>query len=125
MEFSDKEQKELFEVFQTESDELIQSLFVKFSTLETHLHDKELLMDIFREVHGLKGAVRMIGFENIQNLLHQVEDIISAIKDNLIPIDVDIVMDMSGTIDLVAHYIKESIERKKEYINISCVSFRY
>ena len=73
MEYSEQEQKELFEVFQTESDELIHSLFVKFAALENHLHDKDLLLDIFREIHGLKGAVRMIGFENIQNLPVQLE----------------------------------------------------
>jgi len=117
LDYSEKEQQELFEVFQSESDELIHSLFQKFSTLESNLQDKELLMDIFREVHGLKGAVRMIGFENIQNLLHQIEDIISGVKDNLIPIDIDIVMDMSGAVDLAAQYIKESIERRKEYID--------
>ena len=118
MEYSEKELKELFEVFQTETDELIQSLFEKFSQLEKALDDKELLIDIFRDVHGLKGAVRMIGFENIQNLIHLVEDIISGIRDNLIPISTDIVYVMTDTIELVSHYIKESIKRKKEYIDV-------
>ena len=118
MEYSDKELKELFEVFQTETDELIQSLFEKLSQLENNLDDKELLIDIFRDIHGLKGAVRMIGFENIQNLIHLVEDIISGVRDNLIPINTNIVLDINGTIELVAEYIKESIARKKEYIDV-------
>ena len=118
MEYSEKELKELFEVFQTETDELIQSLFEKFSQLEKNLDDKDLLIDIFRDIHGLKGAVRMIGFENIQNLIHLVEDIISGIKDNLINISVDTIYDITGALELVANYIKESINRKKEYIDI-------
>ncbi len=117
MEYSEKELKELFEVFQTETDELMQSLYEKFSKLENNLDDKELLIDIFRDIHGLKGAVRMIGFENIQNLIHLVEDIISGVKDNLIPLSVNLIFDISSTIDLVAEYIKESIARKKEYID--------
>ena len=118
MEYSDKELKELFEVFQSETDELIQSLFEKLSKLENNLDNKELLIDIFRDVHGLKGAVRMIGFENIQNLIHLIEDIISGVKDNLIPLSVNLVLDINGTLELVADYIKESINRKKEYIDI-------
>ncbi len=118
MEYSDKELKELFEVFQSETDELIQSLFEKLSKLENNLDDKELLIDIFRDVHGLKGAVRMIGFENIQNLIHLIEDIISGVKDNLIPLSVNLVLDINGTLELVADYIKESINRKKEYIDV-------
>ncbi len=118
MEYSDKELKELLDVFQTETEELIQSLFEKLSKFENNLEDKELLIDIFRDIHGLKGSVRMIGFENIQNLIHLVEDIISGVKDNLIPISINLILDISGTIELVAEYIKKSVERKKEYIDI-------
>lgn len=124
MEYSEKELQELYEVFQTETDGLISSLFEKLSALERNLNDRELLMDIFRDTHGLKGAVRMIGFENIQNLLHLVEDIISGVRDNLIRIDADIVMDLSATIDLVNEYIQKSIERRKEYIDAKYNEFR-
>ena len=117
MEYSENEFKELYDVFQTETEQLIQALFLKLSTLEKNLDDKELLMDVFRDTHGLKGAVRMIGFENIQNLLHLVEDIISGVRDNLIRINADIVMDLSGTIELVSEYIQESIRRKREFID--------
>ena len=118
MEYSEKEQKELFEVFQTETDTLLNNLFENFTKLESEHSDPEILMEIFRDVHGLKGAVRMIGFENIQNLLHSVEDIISAVRDNLILLDMDLVREMNAAIDLSASYIQESINRKKEYIDI-------
>ena len=119
MEYSEKELQELYDVFQTETDELIHSLFRQLSELERNTSDSELLMNIFRDVHGLKGAVRMIGYENIQNLLHLVEDIISGVRDNLIRINVDIVMEISSTIELVSEYIRKSIERQKEYIDTS------
>ena len=118
MEYSEKELNELFEVFQSETDDLIQSLYEKLSKLKNNLDDKELLIDIFRDIHGLKGAVRMIGFENIQNLIHLVEDIISGIRDNLITISLELVDEINDTVALVSEYIKESISRKKEYIDI-------
>ena len=123
MEYSENELKELYEVFQTETEELIGSLFEKLSKLEKNLSDKELLMDVFRDTHGLKGAVRMIGYENIQNLLHLIEDIISGVRDNLIKLDVDLVMDMSATIELVSGYIQKSIDRRREYIDESYPKF--
>ena len=118
MEYSEKELRELFEVFQSETETLLNTLFDKITILETNPNDQEMLMDVFRDIHGLKGAVRMIGFENIQNLLHSLEDIISAVKDNHLLLDMDIVRELNTTLELVSRYIQESIFRKKEYIDI-------
>ena len=48
--------EELRQEFLTEARELIEQLSEKFVALEQAQHDQELLNEIFRAVHSLKGS---------------------------------------------------------------------
>ena len=65
MDFSEKENnKELFSIFQTESEEILERLFNDFFSLEATPANKELIANTYRDLHSIKGAVRMVGFNN-------------------------------------------------------------
>ena len=66
MDISDNENKELMSIFQTETDEIIERIFLNLDSLEKTPANKELVAGLYRDMHSLKGAVRMIGYNNIQ-----------------------------------------------------------
>ena len=62
-------------IFQTESEEIADRIFSSLYSLEKTPENKELIANLYRSLHSLKGAVRMVGFSNIQTILHKMEDI--------------------------------------------------
>ena len=78
MDFQENENniEELLSIFQVESEEILEKIFADLLSFETNPTDKELCATLYRELHSLKGAVRMVGFNNIQNIVHKIEDIL-------------------------------------------------
>ncbi|MGQ9509031.1 MAG: response regulator [Thermodesulfobacteriota bacterium] len=73
------EMKDLIHIFKVESEEHLTKLEHGLIELEKTPKDKELLQRLNREVHTLKGAARVFGFTEIQDLAHRIEDIFEAI----------------------------------------------
>jgi two-component system, chemotaxis family, sensor kinase CheA len=61
--------------------------------LEKNPENGEIINNIFRVMHTLKGSAGMVGFKNIQDLTHEFEEIYEQIREGRISID-------SGIIDL-------------------------
>ena len=70
MDFQENENniQELLSIFQVESEEILEKIFDNLLSFESNPTDKELCATLYRELHSLKGAVRMVGFNNIQNI---------------------------------------------------------
>ena len=86
MEFLQEELDEILNIFQQESGEILQSMDKNLLALEKKPSSVEIAMHLFREAHSLKGSARMLGFNNIQNIAHKIEDILGLIKEGkLIP----------------------------------------
>jgi two-component system chemotaxis sensor kinase CheA len=71
----DDDLQELLTIFKSESEEHLQKLNEGILTLEKEPDKKDVLEEIFREAHSLKGAARMIGFEEIEKIAHAIEDV--------------------------------------------------
>ena len=67
---------ELLEAFRTESDEHLQSIGGALRELEKKPADQELLQQIRRSVHTLKGAAGMVGLRQTSSLAHRMEDLL-------------------------------------------------
>ena len=67
-------------IFQTESEEILERIFDELLELEKKPEDRELTATLYRDIHSIKGAVRMVGFNNIQNIVHKIEDIFDKVK---------------------------------------------
>ena len=57
----------ILKIFQVESEEIISRLNENLLALEKNPHNKDIVFILFRDAHSLKGAARMVGFNNIQN----------------------------------------------------------
>ncbi len=114
MEFSPEEFEEILNIFSEESDEIIHRLNNNMLTLEKNPQNKDLIIELFRDAHSLKGAARMIGFNDIQSVAHKIEDILGLAKDNKIIITSDITDVVCKAIDFINMSIQLSIKEKHE-----------
>ena len=74
------EDDELRELYKTSSSEHLQKLEAELMQLEKNPQDTEALESFLREAHTLKGDSRMLGLDEIEMLVHQMEDCVEGIK---------------------------------------------
>src|SRR5512138_3525953 len=67
--------QEILTIFKSESEHHLQKLNDGVLALEKEPGKREIVEEIFREAHSLKGAARMIGFETIEKVAHAMEDL--------------------------------------------------
>ncbi|MFH0984340.1 MAG: hybrid sensor histidine kinase/response regulator [Candidatus Omnitrophota bacterium] len=60
--------------FKAETLERIQALNLGLLKLEKKPRDPELLNEMMREAHSIKGAARMMGYKRIEDITHKMED---------------------------------------------------
>lgn len=77
-------------VFIEESKEHLQSLNQHLLELEKQPEDIGLVNEIFRSAHTLKGMSATMGYQDLANLTHQMENVLDAIRNHQITINPDI-----------------------------------
>ncbi|DAB03412.1 TPA: hypothetical protein CPT92_07855 [Candidatus Gastranaerophilales bacterium HUM_13] len=114
---NNKNNKEMLAIFQGESEEILERLFNNLFSLEDTPANKDLIGSIYRDLHSLKGAVRMVGFNNIQGIFHKMEDIFDAVNNDQFVLDKDIINLMSRSLETASRYLQESIKNGREIID--------
>ena len=67
-------------MFKTESDENLSKLTQNLLKLEKQPADKEILKELFRAAHTLKGGAGMMGYPEIESVAHRLEDLFDQIQ---------------------------------------------
>src|SRR5947209_12614237 len=88
-----KEDDRARDEFTSEAEELLDTLSRDLVDFESQGKDvrPELVNKIFREVHSLKGLAGMLGFGEISELSHNLEDMLDKLRMGKIPIDKNLV----------------------------------
>ena len=118
MDFQDNENniQELMNIFQLESEEILERIFENLMQLETNPKDREITATLYRDLHSIKGAVRMVGFTNIQDIIHKIEDIFDKINHTNHFLNSDKILTITRALELVSRYLTESVENQREII---------
>jgi len=66
---------------------------------------EELLNDMFRSAHSLKGLSAMLGLSDINNLTHKVENIFDAARKNQLTVDGDVVELIFAAVDCLVSLV--------------------
>ena len=74
------EDEELRLLYKTSSEEHLQKLESDLMILEKNPQDTAALEEFLREAHTLKGDSRMLGLDDIETLVHHLEDCMEGIK---------------------------------------------
>ena len=101
--------KELCQLFQTESREYLQHLNEGFLQLERNPTDFAVLEVVCREAHSLKSSARMLGANKIEEVAHRFEDILCSAKREQIVLTPSLIDRLRRGLDLIEKLIDEVI----------------
>lgn len=77
---TDPEMAEIFESFVVETKETLEKLDLDLVQLESSPEDSDLLNEIFRSFHTVKGTSGFLGLVKMQALTHRLEDILNKLR---------------------------------------------
>lgn len=77
---NDPEMAEIFESFVVETKETLEKLDLDLVQLEGAPNDADLLNEIFRSFHTVKGTSGFLGLAKMQALTHRLEDILNKLR---------------------------------------------
>jgi two-component system chemotaxis sensor kinase CheA len=67
--------------------------------LEGNADDPQLVVAVFREVHTLKGAAAVVGFEDVSRAAHALEEVLDDVRNGRTRVDPNTVDHLLGAID--------------------------
>ncbi|MCX6169898.1 MAG: chemotaxis protein CheA [Ignavibacteriales bacterium] len=76
----DLDMKEIVESFLIETKEILEKLDFDLLELEKRPEDSDLLNQIFRSFHTIKGTSGFLGLEKLPNVTHKAEDILNKLR---------------------------------------------
>ncbi len=102
----DEFEKEVKLDFLAEAIQLLDDAEQAFLALESDKHNADLMNQIFRLAHNLKGTSRAVGFGDVAEFTHEMENLILKIKEGIVPITDQIVSLLLECNDHVSIMIK-------------------
>lgn len=103
-------------IFQTESEEILERIFENLMELEKNPKNRELSSILYQDLHSIKGAIRMVGFNNIQTIIHKIEDIFDAVNTTHVLLDHEKIGIITKSLELVSKYLQDSVKNCREII---------
>lgn len=106
---------ELLDEFQNESRDHLERIESGLLTLEGNPEDKEVINDLFRSFHTLKGLSGFLHFVPIKNLTHEVESLLDLARNDKIQLNssiISIILKSRDTTQTFINQIAESIINK-------------
>ncbi len=122
-----REDERAREEFASEAEELLEGLSSGIVELEAQGEQvrPELVNKIFREVHSLKGLAGMLGFTEISELSHNLEDMLDRLRMGKIPINrqlIDILFDSADTLNRLVIAIHD--KQVEELVDLKSLASR-
>lgn len=95
------EMKEILGDFLAESTEMLESLDQHFVALESDPGNTELLNEIFRAMHSMKGGAGFLGFTHLVEVAHQAESLMNKLRNGEIAATRGVVDIILETVDII------------------------
>ena len=124
------------DVFIDESNEHIQALSDNIMVLEKEPENTDVINEIFRAAHSLKGMAGTMGFKKLQHLTHDMENVFQEIRNGNVKANsklIDILFDCLDAIEKYVDTVRETsnegeednaalIQRLNDFLAGSCAS---
>ncbi|MBF0269009.1 MAG: chemotaxis protein CheW [Alphaproteobacteria bacterium] len=92
---------DLLSEFLTETSESISVLDVALVNLEQNPNDREILQNIFRLVHTIKGTCGFLGLPRLEAVAHSAENVLGKFRDGELEVGAQAVTLILGSIDRI------------------------
>ena len=119
---NDPDMKEIFDSFLVETREILEKLDLNLVELENRPDDNELLNDIFRSFHTIKGTSGFLGLGKLQALTHHGEDILNKLRKGEAKVNEEIMDAVLHGYDATIELIDVIEENKNEEYDTSEVT---
>ncbi|BBP89388.1 hypothetical protein BsIDN1_30060 [Bacillus safensis] len=110
------------DIFLDESREHLQTCMKKLLDLEKNPTDLQLVNDIFRAAHTLKGMSATMGFDDMAHLTHHLENMFDAIRNEqmiVTPESMDTMFEALDHLEAMVQSIAEGGDGKRDVTEIS------
>lgn len=111
----DELEKELKQGFLVEAFELLENTEQAFLQLEKNRSDMDLLNKIFRFAHNLKGTSRAVGFGEVAEFTHELENLILKIKEGQVEVTdvvVTLLLECNDHVSTMIHGLQENLDAR-------------
>ena len=105
--------KELLSGFIDEAFEHLESIEINVLELEQNPDDQEIINNIFRPFHTIKGVSGFLNLKTINKLAHATENLLDDVRNGKLPMDsdvIDIVLGVGDCLKDMVQNIKEVLE---------------
>ena len=101
------DEAEILEEFLVEAREIIDKLDLDFVQLEKSPADGNLLGDVFRGVHTLKGSSGFFSFKRLELVSHAGESLLSKLREKSLELTTDMVTILLRTLDTLRDIVDD------------------
>ncbi len=111
------EMDEIINEFIVEAEEILEGLDPLFVELEQRGQDAEIINEIFRGMHTLKGAAGFLGFQNIVEVAHRAETILKKLREGEMEISpevTDAILKATDVLRILVDHLKRKDEVKED-----------
>lgn len=116
--FDDPEMQEIFDGYLVETQELLEGLTQDLMEMENQPENLDLINQIFRGFHTIKGTSSFMGFSNIADITHHAEDILNKIRRSEMSINfeiVDVLLEVQDWINKLLDKILQGDDSPSDY----------
>src|SRR5262249_43964203 len=103
---------DLLEIFLPEAEEYLRTISLSLPTLADQPQNRELLQNIRRSAHSLKGSAGTIGFHEMSHLAHRMEDLLDLLYDGERDLSQEILQLLFASTDALDDMINGQIEQR-------------
>ncbi len=105
------------ELFISEAQEHLEALNQAMVDLEKDPGNPDVLTEIFRSAHTLKGMSATMGFDQLTELSHEMENVLDGLRSGDIEVTTDIVDLLFGCFDMLASIVASIAEESPEALD--------
>jgi len=118
---------EVLSYFIPEAEEYVERLEASLLRLDKDPQNKELINQLFRNAHTLKGSAYTIGFRSIGDLVHHVEDFMGAVRDGnfrVLPGHTDLILQVTDVVRALMRRDLNKVEDTRQRFNAARTELR-
>ncbi|MFO7734843.1 MAG: Hpt domain-containing protein, partial [bacterium] len=105
---------ELYSIFLDEASEIVESLETGLLELEKNSDNDEMVNEVFRAAHTLKGSSGMVDFNDLSEFVHEVEDVLSRIRNGSVKISKKLITVFLQSVDLIKLMVEKGPGKSDE-----------